>query len=72
MLFRSSAITSMSNLPQDVIDAFVKQACEGVHASPLALRCFWMLLSLALHFFFVFLEASRRGFCPAWCVVCMV
>jgi hypothetical protein len=29
MLFRSSAITSMSNLPHDVIDSFIKQACDA-------------------------------------------
>ncbi len=29
MLFRSSAINAMSNLPHDVIDAFIKQSCEG-------------------------------------------
>ena len=29
MLFRSTAINSMSNLPHDVIDAFIKQSCEA-------------------------------------------
>ncbi len=29
MLFRSSAINAMSNLPHDVIDAFIKQSCEA-------------------------------------------
>jgi len=29
MLFRSTAINSMSNLPHDVIDAFIQQSCEA-------------------------------------------